>query len=133
MTKHTKFFSLEEANAMIPELEILLTRILKKKIAHDRMHDALFMEELIQEAAKSSTSSSLDHGAQEVDGRMLDFEEDLERIRTLGCLLRSLDSGFVEFPAERQGQTIYFCWKAGEEAIQYYRPMAAQFSERLPL
>ena len=127
-----RLFSLEEANALLPQLDSLLNRLLTKKEALDRLHDEFFMQELLHEATASTENVRLESGAREVDGSISDLEEELGQFRSLGCILRNLDAGWVEFPAERQGNMIYYCWKKGEPAIQYYRKIQSAFAERLP-
>lgn len=127
-----RLFSVEEANAVLPQLETLLSRLIQKKEKMDRLHDELFMSELLQEAAANNQGHS-DSGAHEVDARVSELEQDIEELRALGCILRNLDAGWVEFPAQVENKTIYLCWKKGESAIRFYRPLHAAFAERLPL
>ena len=129
-----RLFSVEEANALLPQLETLLSRLLKKKEMLDRLHDEFFMQELLHEATASTEKNTrLEFGANEVDGSVSDLDKELSQFRSLGCILRNLDSGWVEFPAEWQGNVIYYCWKKGETTIQYYRKLHAPFAERLPI
>lgn len=128
-------FSLDEANALVPQLETLLKSLFEKRAAHERLHDHLFMSELIHEAVKEKKADSApDHsGAQEVDGGLEDFEAEMKAIRGLGCLLRSLERGVVEFPAEHAGQAVFFCWKKGEKTVAFFRPAQSALHERFPL
>ena len=130
-----KLFSVEEANALLPQIESLLLRLLRKKEMMDRRHDEFFMNELLQEAApqRTAAASLSGLGAREVDEGLSELEADLAALRALGCILRNLDAGWVEFPANHQGQAIYLCWKKGESAIGFYRPTDAPFTARLPL
>jgi hypothetical protein len=138
MTTRRKFFSINEANILIPQIEELLGRLTKKKEVMERLHDELFISELLQEASPNKTEQEkgkkqLDSGANEVDASITELEEDLAKIRSLGCILRNIDAGWVEFPAVHQDVEVYFCWKRGEATVCFYRPLHAQFSERLPL
>lgn len=131
-------FSIDEANALVPQLETLLKTLFEKRAAHDRLHDHLFMGELIQEAVKDKSKETSeevlgDSGAQEVDGRLETFEAEMKAIRSLGCLLRNLERGVVEFPAEHRGQSVFFCWKKGEKSVAFYRPAQSPVHERFPL
>ena len=38
----------------------------------------------------------------------------LEGIREIGCLVKDLDMGLVDFPTCFSGQEVYLCWKLGE-------------------
>lgn len=135
-----KNFSVEEANALLPQIESLLIRLVRKKESMDRKHDELFMNELLQEAAPLRPASAgrenagpLDSVGREVDASFSELESELALIRSLGCILRNLDAGWVEFPSLLEGNSIYLCWKRGESAIGFYRRTHASFAERLPL
>ena len=137
--KNRKKFSIEEANALLPQLEIILSRLMKKKEMLDRLHDEHFISELLHEATQNrlvqpeNGNVRLESGAQDVDAGVSDLETDLVEVRSFGCILRNLDAGWVEFPANLKGEVIYLCWKRGESSVRYYRPRHAAFVERLPL
>lgn len=128
-------FSLQEANELLPQLEILLGRLIQKKEAHDKLHDQHFLSELIYEATKKNDACEELHveSANRLDGGIAEIQQELDQIRSTGCILRSIERGWVEFPAERQGETIYYCWKRGETTIGYYRSSKTVFAERFPL
>lgn len=130
----TRRFSLQEANALLPQLEILVERLAKKKEEHDQLHDRLFFQELIEEAIRSQDAQSGQDGkAQEVDSKVSELEKELTEIRSLGCILRNLENGWVEFPGNHKGQPVFFCWKRGEKTVCYFRHLHSHISERLPL
>jgi hypothetical protein len=39
----------------------------------------------------------------------------------------------VDFPALREGEEVYFCWKLGEERIGYWHGLEEGFAGRKPL
>ncbi len=51
--KRNKIFTLQEAEALLPELEKRLKLLRTKKEAYSRTHDLLFMQELVCAAEKS--------------------------------------------------------------------------------
>ncbi len=131
----TRIFSLEEANALIPELEALLECLHGKKRACERLHDMLLMDELLKEVESSRgnpASGSLEEEALRLEGSILEIQNEIEKIRSFGCIPRNLEHGWIDFQGQRNGQTIYFCWRRGEKSIQFYSSDASS-SERLPL
>ncbi len=136
MSSQPRVFSLEEANALLPEVEIIITRLRKKKAASDRLHDELFMEELLNEAVKKCSEDSsrgIEDGARQLDHSVSDLAEDIQTLRTLGCIIRNIERGWIEFFGKHQGIEVYYCWSCGEKTVQYYRHAQATFSERLPI
>lgn len=63
----------------------------------------------------------------------LAFSQGLAQIERWGIVVRDLDSGICDFPAQRAGQDIYLCWKMGEERIEFWHPVDAGFAGRRPL
>ena len=61
-----RLFSVQEANALLPDLEAFLYRLTQKKEQMQRLHDELFMSELLQEAVQNQASQGHgDSGAHE--------------------------------------------------------------------
>lgn len=131
-----RLFTLEEANALIPALEALLEKLDGKKQVCERLHDMLLIDELLKEAesskGKHNSSGDLEEEAQRLDGSVLEIQNEIEKIRSMGCIPRSLERGWIDFPAQWEGRTVYFCWRRGEKAIQFYYCDTAN-PERLPL
>ena len=54
-------------------------------------------------------------------------------LRELGCELKGIDEGLIDFPAEREGRTIYLCWRLGEDAITHWHEVDTGFGGRQSL
>ena len=50
-----------------------------------------------------------------------------------GILLRDPDTGLIDFPAERDGEEVFLCWRLGEEGVGFYHGVHSGFSGRRPL
>ena len=61
------------------------------------------------------------------------LNELLAEINGLGCELKGLDEGLIDFPTERDGRTVYLCWRLGEERIAYWHELDTGFAGRQPL
>ena len=110
MSSRPRLFSLEEANALLPEVQILVTRLKKKKAANERLHDELFMEELLNEAIKKNSEESnhgTEAGARQLDHSVSDLADDIQTLRTLGCIVRNIERVWVEFVVKHQGSEVY--------------------------
>ena len=131
-----KNFSVEEANALIPELEALLECLQGKKKACEKLHDMLLMDELLKEAESSRSvsgaSAPLEEEALRFEGPILEIQAQIEKIRSVGCIPRNLERGWIDFQGQWAGQPVYFCWRRGEKSIQFYSS-GSTGAERLPL
>ena len=54
-------------------------------------------------------------------------------IQEIGCIVKSIDEGLVDFPHVREGREVYLCWKYGEPDIAYWHEVDAGFAGRTPL
>ncbi|MCH8919420.1 MAG: DUF2203 domain-containing protein [Chloroflexi bacterium] len=57
----------------------------------------------------------------------------LAGVTSFGCELKGLDQGLIDFPAERDGRTIYLCWQLGEETIAHWHDIETGFAGRQQL
>jgi hypothetical protein len=139
MKTQPRTFSLEEANALLPEIEAVLCRISEKKESYERLHDHLLMQELICQSSKTSaTDPQNDFTAEQIldaDARTLDeawasLQRDVEGILTLGCMIRSVERGWIDFRGRHEGKEVCFCWKKGERTIQYYHSVRGTETDR---
>ncbi|HSP54867.1 MAG TPA: DUF2203 domain-containing protein, partial [Dehalococcoidia bacterium] len=57
----------------------------------------------------------------------------VERVNDMGCELKDLDRGLVDFRSIIGDQEIYLCWMLGEEHITHWHDLDAGFAGRRPL
>ena len=57
----------------------------------------------------------------------------LEQIQAIGCLVKDLESGLVDFPAILKNEEVYLCWRLGEDRIRFYHRQDEGFSGRKPI
>ncbi len=128
-----KLFTLDEANALLPRLREILAEMQEKKASLDRVRAEL--------GEMTRTASGNGHLlAQQVDRRRRDGETLSERlnallgeINRLGCELKGLEEGLIDFRSKRGNRTVYLCWKLGEERIGYWHDLETGFASREPL
>ena len=65
------------------------------------------------------------------------YDEELDKIQQLsdelsaiGCELKDVRRGIVDFRALHQGRIIEFCWRHGEETIQHWHGLDDGFHDR---
>ena len=61
------------------------------------------------------------------------LRKETERLSGEGILLRDIDSGLLDFPAERDGAPVFLCWQLGEDEVGSWHPVDTGFSGRRPL
>ena len=56
-----------------------------------------------------------------------------EQINELGCELKDIDQGLVDFRTDMDGHEVYLCWKLGEERVEWWHELDTGFAGRQPL
>jgi hypothetical protein len=57
----------------------------------------------------------------------------LDQIHATGCVVKDLDSGLVDFPAVLRNESVYLCWRLGEDRIRFYHRQDEGFAGRKPI
>jgi hypothetical protein len=57
----------------------------------------------------------------------------VEKLEELGVVIKDLDLGLLDFPAEREGQDVLLCWHVGEDAVAFWHGLDEGFAGRKPI
>jgi hypothetical protein len=126
-----KRFHIEEANAIVPRLQVLMERLQRGALRlHEEMRElarqmgielgALSPEELLRRRPAARLL------VEELDAIVHEIEES-------GAHLKDIQLGLVDFPAERDGELIYLCWQFGEPEVAFWHGVEDGFAGRQPL
>jgi hypothetical protein len=119
-----RLYTLEEANAQLPDLRERLPRL---RVARDGLIAA---SERIKEAVASDGGGVAEAGW---FTHQQTLKTELEHLAERGILLRDPEVGLIDFPAERGGRPVYLCWRLGEDQVAWYHEANAGFGSRKPL
>ena len=122
-----RYFTLEEANACIPDLvdDISLLRAIRNQLAALHAEITPLLEVVSSNGGSKHTPALLRATTR--------FQKVLDRIADRGCHLKGLDPGLVDFPHLRDGREVYLCWRMGEKQIRYWHEIEDGFDGRQPL
>lgn len=126
-------FTLAEAEALLPRITPLLEEIQRLRAEYVAGEEQL---EALQEKLQGNGHVSQPR-AQQARLAMARAVQEIERavaaINELGVLVKDLETGLVDFPAERQGREVYLCWRLGEAGIGWWHPTDSGFAGRQPI
>jgi hypothetical protein len=117
-------FSLDEANAALPDLRAALARMREAR------------QVILRSAERVQASVAMNGGGpegQEYSEAMSLLRDEVERISAEGIILRDVETGLVDFPSEREGRLVYLCWRLGEDDVAFWHDVDAGFPGRRPL
>jgi hypothetical protein len=132
LAKHQfeKVFKPEEANALIPQLQAEVRAI---------QIEAAALRERMREVADADSESQglsfteLIERYPELRAKAEQMAELASRIEGLGCFLKDIELGLVDFPCELDGDAVFLCWQFGEPEIAAWHPIDSGFTDRRPL
>jgi hypothetical protein len=121
------YFTVEEANAALPALRAIVAKMLD---ARQRIVDAQPQIWPVLEKAAGNGGSPLASTVLE------DFEivqRSVKAIQKMGIELKDINTGLVDFLAERDGRDVYLCWRYDEPSVAHWHDLEAGFNGRQPL
>ena len=123
-----KFFSVEEANAMLPEISPKLESIRKLYAKINSMRDDARL------AAEGSEFGGGMRGGTSYVNALYKVGKLTTEIHEAGVELKDYDRGLIDFPSMRGDRVIYLCWQLGEgDEIAWWHEPETGFAGRQPL
>ena len=130
-----KLFTLEEAERAIPLVEQRLRQ------AGEAKREAATIDQQLREIV---TKIHLSGGAEinpvavlesrrKKDEAIEHLREAVEALQQIGCLIKDLEIGLVDFPTALNDREVYLCWKLGEPRINYWHHVDDGFAGRQPI
>ena len=135
-----RVFTVGEANALLPHMREVLSRILELRGVVGERTDQLKILDVIW-GRKVAKESNPDHETFKKHRRAIgEAVEEIERlireeILALGVRFPpgGLEHGLLDFPTTLDGRQIYLCWRASEPEIVAWHEVEGGFDGRKPL
>jgi hypothetical protein len=123
-----RLFTVEEANALLPEVRRLFQRI----------DEATAVLQKLEPEVKRASERAAEGGGGTVYGiqyadALTRFLMSIQEILGHGIEIKDFERGLCDFPHERDGKIVYLCWQRGEEMIEWWHDVDAGFAGRQPL
>jgi len=119
----TPAYTRESANALLGEVRERLVRL------RDAYADLAGRR---ASAASRASSNGGGHGGSAGEAASA-AREQVAWFEARGIVVRDIEQGLIDFPAEREGREIFLCWRLGEEAVDFWHTPEAGFPGRQPL
>src|SRR5262245_61235784 len=105
-----RLFSVEEANALLPEIKRLWRKIDRARATMQRLAPEAKL------ASQQTGGGGTSHGPEYVEA-LTSFMANAQEILELGLEIKDFDKGLCDFPHLRDGRVVYLCWMKGEEKV----------------
>ncbi len=133
-----RYFTVEEANEMIPFLEATFTRIVQMRRQISEVYELLEMADAAPdsddfEVAQPGAAASVIHNRGTLKALIQTVEEEIARVRATGCLVKGIDHGLVDWYTHRNGRDVFLCWHLGEKEVTHWHDIKAGVKGRRPI
>jgi hypothetical protein len=132
-----KFFTVEEANALIGFLENALERIRRNRQRYLWLLEEIAILKLIVECGADEgnrDSVELEEKSLELKAVEAEIEKARGSVRDAGCVLKDEEKGLVDFFSIQSNTVVYLSWKRGEDMVKFWRSIRdADSNVRRPL
>ena len=123
----SRYFTLEEATETLETIRPMMEEVVAicQKIIENQPH--------IWPAIERSAGNG---GNPTMSKMVPDFERLeslLHSVQDTGAVIKDIEIALLDFPALRNEQEVYLCWKVGEERIGFWHEIEAGFAGRQPI
>lgn len=129
-------FTLDEANALVPELHRLVSRQLlvqdqletKLQLLHQKL--GRLPREVVPQLDDEPEVFAL---KEEIQTLLKQVEDGWGEVSKLGAVIKDPRTGLVDFYGRVDGKLVCLCWRFGEESITHYHGLDEGFAGRKPI
>jgi hypothetical protein len=132
-----RYFTIDEANRLVPRLEEILGRALQMRAQIGTVTRELesqghtLSSELVMNPP--ADPPELRRAAALLRGLVEALEDELTTIEEMGALLKDIATGLVDVWARRGNDDVLLCWRVGEKEFGFWHEADAGFAGRRAL
>lgn len=136
MSSSHRFFTLEEATALLPRVKTLVAEQLERRNTLEQLLGQLALrtgsppETIVENPDDADDIKAL---KRDILARIEQYQRGWNELEDLGAVLKDAKTGLVDFYSKIEGRTVLLCWKHGEESIDHYHDLDSGFAGRKPL
>jgi hypothetical protein len=125
-------FTLDEAESILPEIDKGIREAISLKSEFEEAESALqsINQRVIMLGGVLVDRSAVYQNKLRRDNSAERLKVVVQKIQDLGCVIKDLDVGLVDFPTLFRGKEVYLCWKLGETAITFWHGTDEGFAGR---
>lgn len=128
----SKRFSLAEAESLLPSVDRLMRQAVEMKSGYANAARRIdsFQEHIVLMGGTVVDRGKVREAQERRDSAAAALRGIIEQVQELGCVIKDLDMGLVDFLTSFQGRDVYLCWKIGESSICYWHGTDEGFAGR---
>ena len=126
-----RLFTVDEANAMLPQLRPLVEQILENIRRLKSASETVIRKEGLDPDTPNLMNRLRDDG--EIAKLIGQVKGWVDEINSFGCICKGVEQGLIDFPCVFGVEVVFLCWQIGEPNVGYWHRIEAGFAGRKPL
>ena len=127
------YFTREEAEALLPQVSIVLLQIRDCRKALQQKEEELDALHAMAMGNGHHLHVRINKLQKELEEHIQAMQELINDLSSFGCELKDPNIGLIDFLSLRNGREVYLCWYLGEERINFWHYLDTGFAGRQPL
>jgi hypothetical protein len=126
-----RLFTVNEANALLPQLRLLLERILENIRRLKSKTETIIVNEKLDPEAADLMERLQENG--DIARLVEEVKAWVEEIQSHGCMCKGVERGLIDFPCMLGAEVVFLCWQLGESNVSHWHRIEDGFAGRRPL
>ena len=124
-----KYFTIDEAERLLPAIEKILMRTIKLNKALELLEsiDIEVYDNNYDDLGKITKANKQFHKLS------YEFYDNIDKLENMGCLVKDPELGIVDFYCRFENRDIFLCWKMGEKRIRFWHEVDIGYMGRKPI
>lgn len=137
MADAPKIFTVDEANGMLEQVRPLLQQLQGLQASLLKTNQRL--DEAVSRLAQGNgyPLDELKTQVTELTSHQLNlieaFQSALAQLEQLGCVVKDISVGLVDFYALRDSELVFLCWRMDEDHVRFWHRVEDGFAGRQPV
>jgi hypothetical protein len=130
-----RYFSIEEANKMIPDLEFAFNRITQlhhhiSTLYAQLDHLGLAPKDEDFDPAPDGLTLELIDLLTSLKVLLMELRAQVNDLHQSGCIVKDVVEGLVDWHSKHDDRDVFLCWKFGEKQVQHWHEIDSGFETR---
>ena len=126
--QRSHLFTPQEASKLLSDIKPMVKELMEKKKVVAELHAEMERYNLL-----GFMTAEVAERAAQLDGLVEGMTKKVAELEDLGVIVKDLDFGLVDFPADRYGESVLLCWRYGEPEVSYWHKPDEGYSGRKAL
>jgi hypothetical protein len=133
-----RYYTLDEVNQLLPTLQAGFGRVMQiraqlktlyrsldaRGFAPTDEHFAVVLPGAPPDVVRDRASFK---------GLVETLKEELSTVQSTGCMIKDIETGLVDWFAEKDGREVFLCWRFGEPEVGFWHDLDSGYGGRRPV